>query len=289
MFVHSPINIYDKTKRSVVFVYAPSAIRDEPFPTQDEHPLGTAFLIAIPLEELGISRVVYYFVTNKHVLMYTQGALRKVDGSEVEQRICKRTPRCRICIRVNNTDNSAGIFHHLSLRYAGPQQNVWKHPEEHVDLIAVEMPLVEDFLPEGFLQQMIISPNSLKIEVGQDAFGVGYLSGYAGIGKNYPVVRFGRIALISDEKWLKSDRNPEIYEEGFLVELSSVGGASGSPVILDVPQRPDVPLLIGVVKCLVASLHEEQQGLVAMEPPHNVVSLFDELKMNLTMRGFSVK
>jgi hypothetical protein len=60
------------------------------------------------------------------------------------------------------------------------------------------------------------------------------------------VVRFGRVALLSDEHWYKTIRkfvSIDVREQAYVVEIPAVGGASGSPLLLDVEHyEPPNPL-----------------------------------------------
>jgi hypothetical protein len=57
-------------------------------------------------------------------------------------------------------------------------------------------------------------------------FFTGLFSPYVGTRKNYPVVRFGRVSLVTDEKIKFADREAHLY----LIESGSFGGNSGAPV-----------------------------------------------------------
>ena len=66
----------------------------------------------------------------------------------------------------------------------------------------------------------------LKIREGSDVFFTGLFLPYIGAERNYPVVRFGRVALVTDEKIPWNGELMELY----LIEAGSYGGNSGSPV-----------------------------------------------------------
>ena len=260
------LDLYSKCKRMIAFIYEPSQIGDGT-PTEEDYPEGTGFMFAFPLE----GRTVFYVITNKHVL------LKKESGS------AERSSNQRVFIRFNNREDTAGLFEKVDLLFSGPYQNVWQHSNQAVDLAAIEVSFLPDVLPEGFTEKNVHSQELFSLSVGDPACSIGYLSGYAGKAKMYPVVRFGRIALLSDETWFSSDRDKSTPEQAYLAEFQAVGGASGSPVILDVPQRPDVPVIIGVIKAAMKSRGldasaREAQGLVAVEPPEHLLSLVQELK-----------
>ncbi len=66
----------------------------------------------------------------------------------------------------------------------------------------------------------------LKIREGSDVFFTGLFSPFIGSQRNYPVVRFGRVALVTGEKIEWDGELMDLY----LVEAGSYGGNSGSPV-----------------------------------------------------------
>lgn len=57
-------------------------------------------------------------------------------------------------------------------------------------------------------------------------FFAGLFTPYPGAEKNYPIVRFGRVALVTDEKIEWGGKPMDLY----LIEAGSYGGNSGSPV-----------------------------------------------------------
>ena len=76
------------------------------------------------------------------------------------------------------------------------------------------------------------------IHIGADVFMVGRFINYEGKQQNTPAVRFGNIAMISDEPIELNDGHEQ---ECILVEMRSHGGYSGSPVFIALPERPYVP------------------------------------------------
>lgn len=66
----------------------------------------------------------------------------------------------------------------------------------------------------------------MKIAEGSDVFFTDLFTGHVGLQRNYPIVRFGRVALVTDEK-IEWDGTPN---ELYLIEAASYGGNSGSPV-----------------------------------------------------------
>lgn len=70
-----------------------------------------------------------------------------------------------------------------------------------------------------------------KIRLGEEVFLTGLFHGHSGSWRNLPIVRVGNIAAMVREPIQSKDFNDnEIRIYGYLVELRSIGGLSGSPV-----------------------------------------------------------
>jgi hypothetical protein len=75
---------------------------------------------------------------------------------------------------------------------------------------------------------------TLQINENDDVFFTGLFTGYRGAKRNFPIVRHGKLALVTDERIPIDPRNPNLSEELILAEVTSFGGNSGSPVFLRV-------------------------------------------------------
>ena len=73
-----------------------------------------------------------------------------------------------------------------------------------------------------------------EVGVGDDCYMVGRFINHEGYQRNLPTVRFGAIAQMPGEpiptQW-------KVQEEAYLVEMRSISGFSGSPVIVRIPSR----------------------------------------------------
>ena len=196
-----------EVKSIVTFVFGPG-------PTPGMFvPQGTGFFVGIKdAQHPEVAHV--YLVTAKHVL---QTSDRKNWLPE-------------IVLRLNSKRGDANIAP-IRLSGSGPRKNVFTHPsDESVDIAVVpclpnEKLIDFKWLPEEFA----ISRKEfvdLGIREGSDVFFTGMFTPYLGSKRNYPIVRFGRVALISDEKIKFVDGEADLY----LVETGSFGGNSGSPV-----------------------------------------------------------
>lgn len=81
-------------------------------------------------------------------------------------------------------------------------------------------------ITDEFLEEYNVGP-------GDDVFMVGRFRAHSGRKKNLPTVRFGNIAMMPEEPIY----NPtlDLNMDSFLVEMRSISGFSGSPVVIDIP------------------------------------------------------
>ncbi len=194
-------------KTVVAFVFAPGLAEGQ------LKPWGTAFFVGVkdPKHE---DRSFVYLVTAKHVL---QAEDRKSWLPKVFVRL--------------NTRAGDSQFVTVPLVLSGAGQTVFLHPKDSAADVAVIPALPDEkrfdfkFLPEQFLTSKEDFAG-LGIVEGSEVFFTGLFSPHVGTRRNYPVVRFGRVALITDEKIKFGDQEADLY----LVETGSYGGNSGAPV-----------------------------------------------------------
>jgi len=165
---------------------------------------GTAFLVGIP--SATVSYYYHeYFVTAKHVIERLKG--RKVS------------------ILINKTDGGNDMVRFGTGRWL-------THPTDDSVDVAVT-PYIrggdEDIL--GIPVKMFISREQMKavdIGVGDDVFMVGLFDRAAGEARNMPLVRHGNIAMLPEEPIQVESQFRDVY----LIEARSIGGISGSPVLV---------------------------------------------------------
>jgi len=193
-------------KSVVAFVFIPGKQSGEAIP------YGTAFFVGVK-DPKNPERFFVYLVTAKHVL-------RSPDHKSWLPKIFLRL----------NTKNGGSEILEVPVSLSGEHKSVFLHWDEDVD-IAV-LPALPDqnkfdfkFIPEDMLTTERDFKN-LNIIEGSEIFFTGLFSAYVGAQKNYPIVRFGRVALITDEKIKFADQHAQLY----LIESGSYGGNSGSPV-----------------------------------------------------------
>lgn len=195
-------------KKTVVFIYRPIN------PT-NAIPDGTGFLVGVPSPK-DTNDMFIYLVTAKHVL-------RNQDKSWLPS----------VSVRVNRRDGtSQQIF--VSLVTSGTNKNVFMHDDQTVDIAVIPFAPDHRIFDYLVLPQMLL-PNeadfkSLNIQEGSDVFFTGMFVHHLGTKHNIPIVRFGKVALLSEEKINWDAEDTDLY----LVEASAYGGNSGSPVFFQI-------------------------------------------------------
>jgi hypothetical protein len=182
-------------------------------------PLGTVFFVSYPDSRAGPDRGFFYLVTAKHVL-------KDADGTYLKE----------ISVRMNVRDptTSKGYEDIEHIPVADPQGNLtWLHDsDDAVDVAAI------GFLPDEKKYDFKAIPISMfvddaelhsdQVSEGDSLYFIGLMAQYYGENKNYPVVRRGSLALMTDEKI----DTPTGRQKAFIAELVSWPGNSGSPVFL---------------------------------------------------------
>jgi len=192
-------------------------------------PNGTGFFVGVKNEE-NPSIFNVYLVTAKHVLQDTKGNYLST-----------------IIIRLNKLDgNSQLIKMELNKNI-----EILTHTDDDVDIALFNCLPDQKLFDFKFIQDNLISTNEIieknEIAEGDEVFFTGLFTSHVGQKRNQPIVRFGRVALISDEKieWKEKD-NPAKFLDLYLLECQSYGGNSGSPVFFQLnPLRKPGQLSLG--------------------------------------------
>jgi len=212
-------------KKTVAFIFVDGK-------AEAKIPSGTAFFIGIPTADSKFANV--YLVTAKHVI--------QDENKKWLQKIYLRM----------NTLNNRADFDIIPLIPSGISKNVFTHPDSSVDLVVILYRLDHTHYDQSWMDYRYITTeedmNNLKITEGSEVFFTGLFYPYLGTLKNYPVVRFGKVALITDEKIKFTDYEAHLY----LLETASYGGNSGSPVFFKVPR-------------------ERKKGAIFFEDPENTI------------------
>jgi len=219
--IYAAMSIPPDVKKTVCFVYIEKDGK--------EIPNGTGFFVLTRNTSKTLGHV--YLVTAKHVLQ-----------SDPQ----KGTFFSHCIIRL--TKKKGGVQKlRLPLNTKGKNKNVFCHDDPTVDIAIISaLPNQDmfDFKPLPF--DYLTGKDDFKklnVSEGSDVFFVGMFTPHLGAQQNYPIVRFGRVALLSDEKVKFMDQMRDLY----LLETFSFGGNSGSPVFIYLgSDRQPGSLIVGV-------------------------------------------
>ena len=143
-----------------------------------------------------------------------------------------------------NQRGSGVDYVRLELAESGPNRNVFFHADSSVDLVALPfLPDRDKFEFKLLPEQMVTEkdePERLNIREGTEVFFTGLLVQYAGVQRNHPVVRFGRVALVTDEPIEFQGERRDVY----LLEVASFGGNSGAPVFFSLGADREPGMLV---------------------------------------------
>ncbi len=174
---------------------------------------GTGFFVGVINPEnknIGTS----YFVTAKHVLQ-TSDRKNWLPG---------------FFLRLNKKDGTTEYIP-IPIITEGEQKTVYTHTEPNVDLAIIPIYVNQEIFNYKFLPDSMLTTQNdfkdLKIREGTEIFFTGLFTPYPGYEKNYPIVRFGRVALITEEQ---IELGKGVKTNVYLVDTGSFGGNSGSPV-----------------------------------------------------------
>jgi hypothetical protein len=167
---------------------------------------ATGFLVGVQSERHA-ERIFLYAVTNAHVL--NEGAL---------------------VLRLNTKDGGVAVHKTEAADWV-------VHPDRDdvaVCSLAMFADLFEQYrytcIPaEHFLTRQLAA--ELDIGPGNEVCVIGRFPIHGGVERNLPTVRFGTIAMMPDPATPIRQRRRHHDQESFLVEMRSLGGASGSPVV----------------------------------------------------------
>ncbi len=194
-------------KSCVNFIYLPNA-------NGDLVPNGTGFFIGVDDTTQKMSGG--YVVTAKHVLWDTSTKTFVPNG----------------WLRLNRRGGEPS-FVRMPMHTTGVGKNVFVHPDSTVDLVVVQgLPDPEKYDFSLLPSQLIRRGADLKrigLAEGTDVFFPALFLPHIGEHQNYPIVRFGKLALVSGEERIRwGDEMQHLH----LIESISIGGHSGAPVFV---------------------------------------------------------
>jgi hypothetical protein len=173
--------IPEDVKSAVAFVLAPK-------PGGNTKPVGTGFFVEVKNSKPELSAV--YFVTNKHVLLQAE------DSPDL---------RSTLDVRLNAKDGKTTKTFSTNLVTRGKDRNVFFHSKDPaVDLAVVLVEPDRGKYEFNTLSADLITTkdqySSLQIAEGSKVFFAGLFWQFTGERRNYPIVRFGRVAMVTDER-----------------------------------------------------------------------------------------
>jgi len=198
-------NHLQEIKKSVSFIFIPEG-------TDKFKPNGTGFFVGVKHADTENTFSVY-FVTAKHVL-------KDKDGNYLPE----------IVLRLNKKEGDSQL-----IKFTLKDIKIFEHTDKDVDIALFNCLPDQNvydfkFIPDNLIaSKEVITTN--EIAEGDEVFFAGLFTSHIGQKKNQPIIRFGKVALISDEKieWKEKDK-PAKFMDLLLLECQSFGGNSGSPV-----------------------------------------------------------
>ncbi len=253
----------------IAFIYSSSA--------EGQRPLGTGFFVSIPLPT-DTSKSLVFLATAKHVLLNPDSTFRK-----------------DIHVRLNTHDSSRFIY--CPLTSFGKSKNLFISKDSTVDIALFIWPGAKmgdyDF---KFLspETMINRENFKNIQVGNEILFTGLFTPYLGERKNYPIMRFGHIALVTNERINFVGFKRELI----LIESFTFGGNSGSPVFIRLPN--DHLKLIGIMNGYFNTIDPiriikadadipvaiSNLGIAAITPSYLLEDILRSEEINLVLKRF---
>lgn len=175
-------------------------------------PNGTGFFVGVRHESKPEVFSVY-FVTAKHVL-------QDKTGSYLPE----------IVLRLNKLDGTSDF-----VKFDQSKLNIFEHEDKDVDIAVFNCLPTQAVYDFKFIPDELIAHNEIikkhEIAEGDEVFFSGLFTSHIGQKRNQPIIRFGKVALIPEEKieW-KEDGKALKFMDLYLLECQSFGGNSGSAV-----------------------------------------------------------
>jgi len=209
-----------------------------------------------------------------------------------------------IVVRLNRATPGSGFAcFAVPLVYDGNHKNIYTlKDEEAADVAAVILPEMPGTDPVIFSPSLLLDRETMEkglIKVGTNVLTVGYFFGYSGQKQNYPITKFGKISILTSERWFFNG-DWKRFEEAYVVELQNTPGLSGAPVITyGIEFEPGTfryrylpPFVIGIVKGLETvpvktgiGIVLISQGIAAVEPANHLKELLSLIAEDLRRGG----
>ena len=248
-----------QVKKSVAFIFTKDS-------TNHLSPVGTGFFVLMKANSNTDTVNFGYLVTAKNVLLNSSGMFFDT-----------------VYIRLNRKDGYSDTLN-IPLTQNGIRR-FFLHPDSSINLAVI--PAYPDlnrydflFLPAGMIAPIDFFKQENLAE-GDELFHIGMYEDHIGMFKNIPVVRFGKIAQLSEEKYAWGNGFTELY----LVETQITKGSAGSPLYYYTAAVKDsggssVPaklFLAGIISGNYGGSHSqtEYNDLIAVVPAFSLNELFN--------------
>ena len=224
-------------KKSVVFLqgtYPRRSPEDRCFdadnkPSDTCSIIGTGFLLVYPDNRAGEGNGFSYLITNKHM----------VREPGLDEALGKGKYLQSISVRINTKKplQDSGVsytYGQLPVIYqSGDLYALVDTTDSHVDLAIIPISLNQETLDCIMISTSIFATNTVindkHLDESDSVDFAGLFAQYRGNLRNYPIVRHGKLAMMSEERipWESG-----VTEDLFLADVMSFGGNSGSPVFI---------------------------------------------------------
>jgi hypothetical protein len=223
----------ETVKKMVVFLYA----ADTNGNADERHPLGTGFLIKVPIKgtpnPMGKDATTAgqtLLITARHIVDPAWNFCSGPQPSLIYMRLNKRDYDPA-------TDKSGVDYLPVPLIKDGVKQYSVRDDDDKVDATVIDIGLVYtpgkyDALPMR-ISVFASSDEIKKLQIGDSVASAGLLPGKSGEKRNYPFFKFGEISNIPDEPiWMACEKGmPELRpERTWFIAANLVAGNSGSPI-----------------------------------------------------------
>ena len=211
-------------QKSVVFLYAADAQGE----VDKNKPVGTGFLIAIPLKS-----------DPKHAWVVLVTARHVVDPSWAKCPVSNPTIMYMRLNRKAYTPNSSDIgFDFVPVQLVEQGKQAWfHHAEDDVDaaVLRLSKDLGQDFDLVPLSIEVFPTDAELAAQsIGDPVMSAGLMPALPGIRRNYPVFKFGHISNIPAEdietRCVPQPQQPTFFVKVWLIAANLIPGNSGSPI-----------------------------------------------------------
>jgi hypothetical protein len=240
-------------KKTVAFIYGQTHVNGAGgVSVLIDGSLGTAFFVGYPDTRAGADWGFVYLVTAKHVLK------DEVEGKYLN----------RVRLRANKIGSGLSVGEIPVSDSKGDLLWLDDKDDPNADVVATMIQAAKEVDMLSIPLSLFSSDDSLKksrVSEGDAVYLVGLMPQFTGENRNYPVVRHGYIALLSDEPIPLA---PSVKEKVYALELGSWPGQSGSPVFLSLSGYRNGSMALGESYSLLGLM----LGFVPNQRPFETVS-----------------